>query len=125
MSKRKLLSAASEPVDSAFGVLDKALRATGRLLAIDEDDIQSSESDIDLEDVELPESLRDPMETLRCGRHILQHGFSAGYNGTSMSENTSHHLAQAARHGRRISDDLRQRMHKDRSVARNKEKSRG
>ena len=125
MSKRKLLSATSEPVDAAFGVLDKALRATGRLLAIDEDDIQSSESDIDLEVVELPESLRDPMETLRYGRHILQHGFSTGYNSKSLSENTSRHLAQAARNGRQISGDLRQRMHKDRSAATNKEKSRG
>ena len=77
MSKRNKLSATSEQVHEALGVLDKALRSTGRMLSSDEDDIRCSEDDIDLESVELPEVLRDPMKTLQHGRHVLKHGFSA------------------------------------------------
>ena len=122
MSKRKKLSATSEPVDKAFGVLEKSLRATGLMLTDDEDDIRSSEGAIDLESIELPESLRDPMETLRRGQEILKHGFSThGDNGPPAGA-TSRHLAQAARNGQAISGDLRERMHQDRNAARDEKK---
>jgi hypothetical protein len=122
MSKRKKLSATSEPVDKAFGVLDEALRATGRLLAANEDDVRCSEVEIDLEGIELPESLRDPMGTLERGRHILEHGFSTDCAGPSLSMTTCGNLSQAARNGQAISGDLQQRMHHDRNAARNEKK---
>ena len=122
MSKRKKLAATSDQVHEALGVIDKALRATGRMLSADEDDIRRSEADIDLESVDLPEALRDPMKTLEHGRHVLKHGFSVPGNGGPPSNKTRQHLAQAARNGRAISSDLQERMHRDREKARDKKK---
>lgn len=121
MSKRKKLSATSEAVDAAFGVLDDALRATGRLLATDEESVRNSESEIDLESVDLPEALRDPMEVLRRGREILERGFSSDRKDAPTSQ-ARRALAHAARNGQSISGDLQRQMHEDRNTARNKKK---
>ena len=121
MAKQNKLPATSEAVDKAFGVLDEALRATGRMLADDEESVRRSEEHIDLDSIELPESLRDPMEMLERGRLVLEHGFSAGHQLASCGASRGH-LADAARSGQTISDELRGRMHKDRQAARSKRK---
>ena len=121
MAKQKKLPATSEAVDKAFGVLGKALRATGRMLADDEKTVKQSEEHIDLDPINLPESLRDPMEMLKRGREVLEHGFSTGREATSYNASRGH-LADAARNGRDISDELRGRMHEDRRVARTNRK---
>lgn len=120
MSKRKKFPATSDAVDQAYGMLDQALRATGRLLAEDENDIRSSESEIDLDGIELPRSLHDPMATLELGRQVLNHGFPPPSRSTPASGSTRQGMTQAARNGTHISDDLRHRMHRDRHEATNK-----
>ena len=122
MSKQKKLSATSEAVDGAFGVLDDALRATGRILATDEESVRESDIDIDLESVTLPEALRDPMYVLRRGREILKHGFSSDRTDPPTSD-AGRHLAQAARNGQAIPEDVQRRMHVDRNAARKKKKA--
>ena len=121
MRKQKKLSATSKEVDGAFGVLDDALRATGRILSTDEESVRQSDEHIDLESVTLPEALRDPMYVLQRGREILAHGFSSGHAGPPTSE-AGRHLAHAARNGQAIPDEVRRRMHADRKATSDKKK---
>ena len=122
MSKRKKLSATSEAVDGAFGVLDDALRKTGRVFATDEESVRESDMDIDLESVTLPEALRDPDYVLRRGREILSHGFSSDHPDPPTSD-AGRYLAQAARNGQAIPEDIQRRMHADRVAARKKKEA--
>lgn len=122
MNKPKKLSATSEAVDGAFGVLDDALRATGRVLATNEESVRKSDIDIDLESVTLPEALRDPVYVLRRGREILHLGFSSDRSDPPTSD-AGRHLAQAARNGQAIPKDVQQRMRADRNAARKKKKA--
>ena len=115
MSRQKKVSAISESVDQVFSVLDRALRATGHLLAKSEEDVHSSESEIDLEGIELPRVLHDPIATLERGRYVLEHGLTSSSKNNSSVDTTSREMAQVARNGTHISEDLLQRMHCDRA----------
>ena len=116
MKKRKKTPATSESIDQAFDVLDAALRSIGLLLPKDEDDVLISESGIDMASIQLPEGLRDPRITLERGRKILKEGFSVLPVAKTQSE-ASIALAQAARNGKEISQDVLEKMHRDRTAA--------
>lgn len=116
MKKRKKIPATPETIDQVFNVIDAALRSTGLLLPHDEDDVLPSESDIDISDVQLPEGLCDPQTTLERGRKILKEGFSVTPVSKKRSE-ASVALAEAARNGKEILQEIREKMHQDRAAA--------
>ena len=115
MNKRKKFSCTSEQVDNAFGVIDKALRSTGHMLPENETDVHSSNLLIDIENVSLPNLLRDPMATLGRGRFVLKNGLQRDHyrTNTTLSE-TRKNLRRAARNGQSIPDEIQSRMFKDR-----------
>ena len=118
MSKKTKLSATSEQVDNAFGVLEKALRSTGRLLPKNEVDVCRSEASIDVESVSLPDGLRDPMKTLARGRDVLKRGFLAGKSCDDVSTSEiQKDLQRAARNGKSIANKIQARMSRDRDAA--------
>ena len=118
MSKSKKLSATSEQIDNTFGVIERALRSTGRLLSEDEDDVRRSELSIDVESVALPNLLQDPMATLARGRDVLESGLSRYLSRTdTVFDETQQNLKRAARNGRLISDKIQTRMSTDRVAA--------
>ena len=117
MSKRKKLIATSEQVNNAFGVLERALRSTGRLLPENENDVHLSEMSTGIERVSLPNLLQDPFMTLARGREVLKDGLSGGLTHTdTVSGEIKQNLKQAARNGRLIPDEIQARMRKDRNL---------
>jgi hypothetical protein len=123
MKKRTKPPVTPESIEHVFDVLDTAFRRTGVLLPKDEKEVLASESEIDLAEIELPDSLRDPQTTLEHGRRVLQKGFSIRPAPKTQSE-ASVALAQAARNGKETREDILDKMHEDRAAAeRDSEKS--
>lgn len=122
MKKRPKTPVTEEQIEHIFDVLDEALRGAGLLLAETEEDILRSEPEIDF-DIELPEHLRDIDSTLEYGRKVLHEGFSYRPVHNAQPE-TAAALAQAARNGKAIPEEILEKMQKDRDTAeRDAEKS--
>jgi len=105
-------AAALQAIDRAFDCLETALEHTGRLFATTETSAIASAEFITGEFQELPESLADPLRTLRRGLMIESQGLQLC---DSISQvNNIGDFALAARNGRQISEDVLLRMRTDR-----------
>ena len=116
MKKCTEIPCTADAIEHVLDALDAALRRAGVLLPNDEKDVLISAPEIDLAACQLPESLRDPQTTLEHGRGVLRKGFSNRPVSETPSE-ASVALAQAARNGKAIPQDMLDKMHEDRAAA--------
>jgi hypothetical protein len=93
----------------------KALKKYGYIFPESEEELKLSEENISMMDLEIPDKLDDPLEILKVGRIEKVSGFNSFYN-VELEEN----LAQAAREGSNITDDVWEQMEKDRKKEENK-----
>ena len=116
MKKRKQKSVTPESIEQVYDVLDKALSRFGLLPPVKEDNEYFSELEIETANIQLPAGISDPQLMLEQGRKILKDGFSVQLAENNYSE-AFVELAQAARNGKEISEDILNQMHKDRAAA--------
>jgi hypothetical protein len=93
----------------------KALKSYGYIFPETEAELQSFEESISKMKFQIPDKFNDPMEILKAGK-IENVGQFNSFNDVQIEE----HLAQAAREGSNIPDDVRAQMEKDRKDAEEK-----
>ena len=92
-------------------LIQEAVRKLGWSIPATIEDVKRLEEELGAENVELPESLRDPEQLLDSRRPSIP--LSSGPRVSDTEEN----LAQAARFGRTIPDETMARMENDREAA--------
>ena len=93
----------------------KALKNHGYIFPASEEELKLSEENISMMEFEIPDKLNDPLEILKLGRIEKVSEFNSFYD-AEIEEN----LAQAAREGSNIPDDVWEQMEKDRKKEENK-----
>lgn len=93
----------------------KALKKYGYIFPESEEELKLSEENISKMDFEIPVKLNDPLKILKAGRIEKISEFNSFYD-AELEEN----LAQAARDGSNIPDEVWEQMEKDRKKAENK-----
>jgi hypothetical protein len=97
--------------------MHEAMKGLGWVLPRSLDDVAQVEAELDAEGCELPPALRDPFAVLERKR-----ADSPKAHFVPANEDTEECLAQAAREGKTISPEIRQKMQADRErVERKKE----
>lgn len=116
MKKRKKTPVTSETINRVLDVIDSSLTDSGALLPLSEDEFHGYEDIRRDDEIDIPEYLKDPKATLEHGRRILDEGFSVHFMVRTNKEISSA-LAQAARNGKNLSEEIRERMAIDRRNA--------
>ena len=115
MRKRQdILGMADEDFDR---LIHMTLRMRGLLMPISIEDVAQAEAEIESNDIQLPESLRDPLSFLNSSRqkeNVLR--FPRPEEG-SVEQEVTESLARAAREGGDIPAEIQERMRKDRQDA--------
>ena len=93
----------------------KALKNYGYIFPETEEELKLSEENISMMDFEIPDKLNDPLEILKLCRIEKISEFNSFYD-AEIEEN----LAQAAREGSNIPDDVWEQMENDRKREENK-----
>ena len=81
-------------------------------------EVEKIEKELEQNPVKLPDSISDASKVYNLMQGILNDGLSKAHSSDLANEDIRINLARAAREGSDISDDLAERMRKDRKKAR-------
>lgn len=97
--------------------LQKSLSSCGFLFPTTDDEVKAFENEFDINSVELPENLQNPIKVLKKDKVTKVSQQEA----TVIDMNTVENLNMAARNGEKIPEEILNQMKKDRENAENDE----